>query len=163
MACRPLSFLFCKNWLLSMEELGSTAALFHIERSWSLLVQAGGAFTEVNFVSAVHCVNTSQFVTPVSWSLTLGMVPTFLSQSCYQHSWAMHLLTCFFHFFWTKAVGSFLGPPGSPMLLQMTVFPSFDVYHSLFSHSPADAYLGCFHVLAIVNSAALNNDLHVSF
>ena len=49
------------------------------------------------------------------------------------------------------------------MLLQMTVFPSFDVYHSLFSHSPADAYLGCFHVLAIVNSAALNNDLHVSF
>ena len=69
----------------------------------------------------------------------------------------------FFHFFWTKAVGSFLGPPGPPMSLHVAVLPSFDVYHNLFSHSPADAYLGCFHVLAIVNSTALNNDLHVSF
>ena len=49
------------------------------------------------------------------------------------------------------------------MSLHVAVLPSFDVYHSLFSHSPADAYLGCFHVLAIVNSTALNNDLHVSF
>ena len=69
----------------------------------------------------------------------------------------------FFHFFWTKAVGSFLGPPGSSMLLQMAIFFSFYVYHSLFIHSSADGHLGCFHVLAIVNSAALNNDLHVSF
>ena len=37
------------------------------------------------------------------------------------------------------------------------------MYHNLFIHSSVDGHLGGFHVLAIVNSAALNNGIHVSF
>ena len=37
------------------------------------------------------------------------------------------------------------------------------MYHSFFLHSSVDGHLGCFHVLAIANCAAVNNGIHVSF
>ena len=37
------------------------------------------------------------------------------------------------------------------------------MYHIIFIHSSVDEYLDCFHVLAIVNSAAMNLEMHVSF
>ena len=66
------------------------------------------------------------------------------------------------------------------MLLQMALFHSFTwlgniplyictssshIYHtSLYTyHSSVNGHLGCFHVLVIVNSAAVNPEVHASF
>ena len=36
------------------------------------------------------------------------------------------------------------------------------MYHNLFIHLSTDGHLGFFHVLAVVNSAAVNNGIRVS-
>ena len=37
------------------------------------------------------------------------------------------------------------------------------MHHTFFMHFCVDGHLGCFHVLAFVNSAAMNIGVHVSF
>ena len=37
------------------------------------------------------------------------------------------------------------------------------MYQNCFIHSSVDGHLGCFHVLAVVNSAAMNNGIQVRF
>ena len=37
------------------------------------------------------------------------------------------------------------------------------MYHIIFIHSSVDGHLGCFQVLAVVNSAAVNTGVHVPF
>ena len=58
------------------------------------------------------------------------------------------------------------------MLLQTTRFHSFFMaeqysivymYHIYFIHSFINRDLGCFHSLAMVNNAAMNTEVHVSF
>ena len=48
-------------------------------------------------------------------------------------------------------------------LFMAEYFSTGYIYHILFVHSQVDGHLGCFHVLAVVNSAAMNAEIHLTF
>ena len=48
-------------------------------------------------------------------------------------------------------------------LLWLSNIPCVYIRHIFFIHSSVDGHLGCFHVLATVNSATINTEVHVCF
>ena len=42
------------------------------------------------------------------------------------------------------------------------IYSSVYMYHRFFIHPSVDGHLGCFHVLATVNSGAMSSGIHVS-
>ena len=76
----------------------------------------------------------------------------------------------FFFFSLSDLFHSVRQPQGPSMFLQMTQFHSYFManiplymYHIFFIYFSADGLLVCFHVPTVVNSAAMNIGVHVSF
>ena len=52
---------------------------------------------------------------------------------------------------------------GQDLATEQQQYSTVYMYYLFFIHSSVGGYLGCFHVLTVVNSAAVNTEVHVSF
>ena len=85
------------------------------------------------------------------------------------------MITFNIHFPWSDFFHKAKYPPAPSMLLQMANFRSFlwmstislykytHTHTTSFIHSSVDRHLGCFCILLIINNAAMNIAMHVSF
>ena len=86
----------------------------------------------------------------------------FLDSTCKLHHMVLgfHCLTSF-----SMIISScnHVSAKGIISLFFMTEYYSIIYMHHFFNHSSVHGYLGCFHVLAIINSLAVNTGVCVSF
>ena len=107
--------------------------------------------------------------------LWLANTPLFICTTSFPLSESIYL---FFIYFWLHPQHmQVLGPGTKPtpqqwpqpqqwqcqMLTGWATWELFFWYRNFFIHSSVDGHLGCFHVLAVVNSATVNTGVHVSF
>ena len=75
----------------------------------------------------------------------------------------MFLHIVFYSFYITSSKFIHLSRTDSNVFLFMAEEHSIvHMYHNYFIHSPIDGHLGCFHILVIAYSVAMNTGLHMS-
>ena len=124
--------------------------------SRSILVAANGIVSFFFMDELIfHCMYIPHFLYPFIcwWTLRL----TANSHTIFVSVWLTSLSMIIPRSLHVAAMANFI------LFYGWVIFHCIYIYHSFFNHSSVDGYLGCLHVFAVVNSAAMNIGVHVSF